>query len=101
MIEYLGELYPVAFLAFARTLQRDVSPSRWHTDGPGSVQDGPDLLMLIQLVSIGFQPGFIADLNVQSRELIDLLDRVRFALIVLIYDEEPGELTIEELLADG
>ena len=89
---YLAELYQLTSIRLAASLQRDVILPHWHPSGPGEVQSGPDCLTLIGFVLSVHEHGE------NAADAINFLRTIQSALTGLIYAEEPGDLTIEEVL---
>lgn len=89
---YLSELYRLTLNRLATSLTREVSLPRWSPSGPGEVQSGEDCLALISFVLSVHENGR------NTADAINFLHTIQSALTGLIYAEEPGELTIEEIL---
>lgn len=67
----------------------------------GEVQSGPDLILMIELILSANRPPFSAPVQCYdsaAADGIDALETLLFAVTGLGYAEEPGELTVEEVL---
>lgn len=98
---YLAELYEATQQQLASQLQRDVLLPAWRVNGPGEVTSGPDLLLMISLIIATFTHPGLPDrsrLDPNAIKLLEQLERIQWALIGLVYPEEPGELTVEQVL---
>ena len=65
-----------------------------------NVRNGEDLILLVRRVlSLFPEPSPPGDEGFSGDQPIQLLETILFALIGLVHPEEPGELTVEEVLA--
>ncbi|WP_299585499.1 hypothetical protein [Mucilaginibacter sp.] len=91
LTRYLGELYEATQKQLAEQLRREVTLPLWNACLPADVSGGPDLSLLFSLLLNTFPPDRCCEESV-------LLEQIQWALIALVYPEEPGELTVEEVL---
>jgi len=84
---YLSGLYEATQKQLAGRLRREITLPLWPDHAPAEVSGGPDLILLISLLL-----DTLPDV---------LLEQVQWALIGLVYPEEPGELTVEQVLEGG
>jgi hypothetical protein len=91
LTRYLAELYEVMQKQLAEQLRRGITLPFWNARLPAEVTGGPDLILLINLLLNTFPPDRCCTESA-------LLEQIQFALIGLVYPEEPGELTVEEVL---
>jgi len=98
---YLLELYEATLQRLAGQLRREVPLPVWRVNGPAEVNSGPDLLLMINLILIVFSYPGLPDrshLDHNTIALLEQFEQIQWALIGLVYPEEPGELTVEEVL---
>jgi hypothetical protein len=98
---YLIELYEATQQRLASQLRREVPLPVWRVNGPAEVNSGPDLLLMINLIITTFThpgPPDRSHLSDTTLQLLEQLEQIQWALIGLVYPEEPGELTVEEVL---
>jgi hypothetical protein len=88
---YLAGLYEAVQKQLAGQLRREVTLPVWNVCIPAEVYGGPDLILLINLLLHTFPPDCCSTERA-------LLEQIQWALIGMVYPEEPGELTVEEVL---
>jgi len=96
----LAALYQFTFRQLSASLARPVPLPHWNCHS-GEVQSGPDLVQLIELILTANRPPFSAPIQSDdsaAADGIDALETLLFAVIGLVYAEEPGELTVEAVL---
>lgn len=94
--DFLSCLYVATSHRLIAALPRPVTLYRWRINAAAEVCGGPELLMLLgALAAILAQP-----LPTEAENyLLNLVEQICWSLIGLLYAEEPGESTLEQILA--
>lgn len=94
--DFLSCLYAATGERLIAALPRPVTLYRWQINASDDVCSGPDLLSLLgALATILTQPLPTKAEN----DLLNLIEQISWSLIGLLHAEEPGELTLEQILA--
>ncbi|WP_419699049.1 hypothetical protein [Mucilaginibacter sp. NFX135] len=94
--EFLQLLYVAVGERLVAALPRPAVLYRWQVNASAEVCSGPELLGLLgSLAATLAQPLATED----ESDLLQLTEQVYWSLLGLLHPEEPGEVSVDELLA--